>query len=162
MAGIENIGKLKEKFKTRLASSLKEGKRASVCVGYCTNYALYVHEDMEARHKPGKSAKFLSRPCREHEDELADIVKRAMQTKKATLPQALLLAGERLQRESQKIVPIDTSALKASAFTCFEEDLDTISYQSFIKGVGVRSQKTFMRRIKNARKAERRRRKRKP
>lgn len=45
-----------------------------VVVGYGTDYALYVHEDMQARHKPGKSAKFLEKPLRENEDRLGEIV----------------------------------------------------------------------------------------
>ena len=37
-----------------------------------------------------------------------------------TTAQALLQAGLRLQRESQLLVPVDTGALKASAFTRLE------------------------------------------
>ena len=41
------------------------------------------------------------------------------------LVDTLLEAGMRLQREAQQQVPVDTSALKASAFTCLESDLET-------------------------------------
>ena len=32
-----------------------------VIVGYTANYAVYVHEDPNARHKPGKTYKFLEK-----------------------------------------------------------------------------------------------------
>jgi hypothetical protein len=41
------------------------GGQPSVTVGYGTDYAIYVHENMEARHAPGKTAKFLTRPMEE-------------------------------------------------------------------------------------------------
>ena len=34
-------------------------------VVYDTDYAIYVHEDLNARHKKGKNAKFLERPARD-------------------------------------------------------------------------------------------------
>jgi len=35
------------------------GFDANVVVGYVADYAVYVHEDLQARHKPGKQAKYL-------------------------------------------------------------------------------------------------------
>lgn len=46
----------------------------AVIVGYGTDYAVFVHEDLEARHKPGKQAKFLEQPLREKRARLAEIV----------------------------------------------------------------------------------------
>ena len=37
-------------------------------------YAVYVHEDMDAKHKPGKRAKYLESVCREKKKEIFDIV----------------------------------------------------------------------------------------
>lgn len=51
--------------------------------------------------------------------EFLRIMVEAMRAGK-TLAQALLLAGLRLQRESQERVPVDTGNLKASAFTRLE------------------------------------------
>ena len=45
-----------------------------VWVGYTANYAIYVHENLQARHKPGKQAKFLEQPAREREQEMRDII----------------------------------------------------------------------------------------
>ncbi len=50
------------------------GKATSVIVSYGTDYAVYVHEDLEARHAPGKQAKFLEQPFREKKDRLKRIV----------------------------------------------------------------------------------------
>lgn len=92
--------------------------RVDVIVGYTANYAIFVHEDLTARHAPGKTAKYLEHPYREmiNNREMSRIVTRVIQ-KTGSLRQGLLTAGLRLQRESQKIVPIDTGFLRASAFT---------------------------------------------
>jgi hypothetical protein len=65
---------------------------------------------------PDQQAKFLEKPAREKSRPIAGIVRTAWQQGR-TLVQGLLLGGLFLQRESQKIVPVDTGNLKASAFT---------------------------------------------
>lgn len=50
-----------------------EGFNTVVSVGYTASYAIYVHEDLEARHKPGKSAKFLEKPARTKGKRMAEI-----------------------------------------------------------------------------------------
>ncbi len=61
-------------------------------------------------------AKFLEQPARELKREFSKIIVTAC-SRGAKLEQALLMAGLRLQRESQQLVPVDTGNLKASAFT---------------------------------------------
>ena len=61
-------------------------------------------------------SKFLETPAREKRDEIAGIVRTAVKNG-ATLEKALVLGGLFLQAESQKLVPVDTGKLKASAFT---------------------------------------------
>lgn len=58
------------------AFTRKEGKGTGtqVRVGYTANYAVFVHENLTARHKPGKQAKFLETPAREKRDEIAAII----------------------------------------------------------------------------------------
>ncbi len=68
---------------------------------------------------PNGQAKFLEQPARTMNKELGNIIAVALKAKK-TMAQALLLAGLRLQRESQKLVPVDTGNLRASAFTRLE------------------------------------------
>ena len=62
--------------------------------------------------------KFLEGPARQltNDGTLASIVKTAM-LRGATMLKALLLAGLRLQRESQEVVPAEHGDLKRSAFT---------------------------------------------
>lgn len=93
---------------------------ASVIVGYTQNYGIYVHEDMNARHPIGK-AKFLEDPARRMAKELGQQIGQSMK-RKVPAVNALVLAGLRLQKASQKEVPVDTSALKASAFTVEEKN----------------------------------------
>lgn len=61
-------------------------------------------------------AKFLEQPARELRPQMRKIIAEAV-AKGAPLIKALLMAGLFLQRESQKLVPIDTGNLRGSAFT---------------------------------------------
>tara|TARA_R110002020_G_scaffold376130_3_gene587307 strand:+ start:27715 stop:28068 length:354 start_codon:yes stop_codon:yes gene_type:complete len=100
----------------RLAAREKKADNVAVVqVGYTQNYALYVHERVDIPHKVGQ-AKYLAQPLRQEKNQIQDIIVNAM---KAGVPlkQALLMGGMFLQRLSQKLVPIDTSALKNSAYT---------------------------------------------
>ena len=91
-------------------------KQEVVVVGYTANYAVYVHEDLEANHPNGGQAKYLEQPAREMQKQFSEIVLKAMQGG-ASMLQGLLLAGLALQRASQQLVPVDTGNLKNSAFT---------------------------------------------
>lgn len=65
---------------------------------------------------PTGRAKFLTGPLHEMRDELARVVAEGLKSG-MTIAQAVLAAGLRLQRESQRNVPVDTGNLRASAFT---------------------------------------------
>ncbi len=114
---IENLNKIKQALEKRAAKYSKENN-PSVLVGYTQQYAIYVHENLEAFHPVGQ-AKFLEYPAKLLKEELGHIVQDNLK-KGRTISQALLIAGLRLQRESQKLVPVDTGALKGSAFTRLE------------------------------------------
>lgn len=110
---ISGVGKLRKLF----ANSKRSAKSTSVDVGYTASYSLPVHEMVGASFKaPGTQAKFLEQPARELQPRLKDRLK-AWLGRGLTLAQALLAIGFRLQRDSQKICPIDTGNLRASAFT---------------------------------------------
>lgn len=114
MPKIEGIGSIG----TTLRRLARGQKYRDVIVGYTAAYALYVHEDLEAHHPVGQ-AKYLEQPAREMRKELAVIVQKVVKAG-GTLEQGLLIAGLRLQRASQMLVPVDTGNLKASAFTRIE------------------------------------------
>jgi len=71
-----DTGVLRESANTREEGV---GFNVAVIVSYGANYALYVHEDLEARHKPGKSAKYLEKPLREKRDRMGAIVVEAVE-----------------------------------------------------------------------------------
>ena len=96
------------------ALSPKE-RRASVIVGYTQSYALPVHERVELKHRVGQ-AKYLETPARNEQDRISKIVT-ATYKKTHSMPQSLLMGGLYLQRQSQRLVPVLTGALKGSAFT---------------------------------------------
>lgn len=110
-----DVTNLLAKLKAKAAEQQGE---PSVVVGFTAKYALYVHEDVYATHTVGQ-AKYLEQPARTMRPVLARIVRDAMK-KGVPLPKALLMAGLRLQREAMLLCPVDTGALRASAFTKLE------------------------------------------
>jgi hypothetical protein len=117
MAEIKNLEKVVAQLRARAAKANRDTK-ASVAVSFHTDYAIFVHENLEAFHPVGQ-AKFLEQPARENQARYAAIVTKALQQGK-TMSQALLLAGLALQRDAQQLTPIDTGALRASATTTLE------------------------------------------
>lgn len=122
LKGIKKVIKLLEKKEKQLG--LKDNPTPSVVVGYTQAYAIYVHENLEVsltekNIKAGRGAKYLENPARQHKSTIAKLVK-DMILKKKRLDHSLLKGGLFLQKESQKVVPIDTGALRASAFTKLE------------------------------------------
>jgi CRISPR/Cas system-associated exonuclease Cas4 (RecB family) len=118
MAMVQNVDAVVAFLRDKAAAMDKDGN-ASVTVGYTQNYALYVHENLMSKHPVGQ-AKYLEQPFREMKKEIHGIVAEMLRKRK-TMAQALVVAGLRLQRESQLLVPVDTGALKGSAFTRLEE-----------------------------------------
>jgi hypothetical protein len=119
MAKMEKLRAVMTAFRKRITKAIHDNG-ISVVVGYTAAYAVYVHENLEAKHKEGKQAKFLEQPARELTQEFREIIFKTLSSG-GTVAEALLMCGLRLQRESQKIVPIDTGALKNSAFTRLEK-----------------------------------------
>lgn len=117
---LTDFNKVKKTLKG-LERMTRGNPKVSVFVGFSAAYAIHVHEDLKAFHRVGQ-AKFLEQPARELSGEIASVTKTAVE-RGATLEQGLVLAGLRLQRAAQKLVPVDTGNLKNSAFTAKEEDL---------------------------------------
>jgi hypothetical protein len=106
-----------------------------VVVGYSQNYALEVHERTDVQHRVGQ-AKYLETAARATQPEVVKLLREGVKTKK--MAEAMLKAGLLIQRESQKLVPVDTSALKASAFTTVQEQLDQAAAEAHAKGEATR------------------------
>ena len=116
MARIEGMDGLMNVFRRLTVDARKDGQ-ASVVVGYTARYGLWVHENLQNRHPVG-AAKFLETPARQLSSDgtLAKIISNATR-RGVELGTALVLAGLRLQRASQQMCPVDTGAMRASAFT---------------------------------------------
>lgn len=137
---ITNLSSLIQKLRLKEASS-KKLDNGTVVTGFNASYAVFVHEmipntlgtgisrigrrpdgskrtgkwwDPQGRGRP----KYLEEPARElnNSGELARVVRESY-NKQGSLLKALLQGGLRIQRESQKIVPVDLGNLKGSAFT---------------------------------------------
>lgn len=150
MPDIVGIELLKKKLDDLAKQAANEANKASVTVGYTQSYGLFVHENLEAFHPGGGQAKFLEEPARTLEKVLANIIARAMK-RGLTMEQALLLAGLRLQRESQKIVPVDTGALKASAFTAITSEANEKAQEAFERAKAIFAKKSKQKRKKHKR-----------
>ena len=121
---------------TRLRDKFNSQELSAV-VGFTQTYAVIVHEDLGARHKEGKTAKYLERPAREimptAGKTIADVYK-----KTGSLDKGLIVVCLQIQRAAQQVVPIDTAALKASAFTALESKYDQTASDAFAKSEAVR------------------------
>jgi hypothetical protein len=71
-----DMGVLRNSCKTRKVSG--SGFSTVVEVAYEANYAIYVHERLDLKHKPGKKAKFLEDPLKNNQTELLNIVRDEM------------------------------------------------------------------------------------
>lgn len=115
--GISQVNRLLNNKKSQLG----RGKQ-SVLVGYGgteeVDYAIYVHEDLEARHPTGQ-AKFLEEAPYSVE-ELAEIVSDSLKEGDSLLD-GLEKAGKLVLERSQPLVPQDTGALAESGFVRREE-----------------------------------------
>lgn len=56
----------------------ESGSNPSVIVGFTEEYAVYVHENLEAHHPVGQ-AKFLEQPLRENTDKYVEYIKDKVQ-----------------------------------------------------------------------------------
>ena len=110
---IDGVGRLITKLKAMIAKARREN--VTYIVGFTAAYAIYVHEDMTARHAAGTRAKYLEEPARGKQHEMRTIVKEGMR-RGLTLSQAILQAALYLLGEAQSIVPVDTGNLRASGF----------------------------------------------
>ncbi len=128
MATIEGVGKVLAHLK-RLARESAKKYSSSVTVGFTQHYALPVHEMTWWKHRVGQ-AKFLEQPFRQFKAELIKLIRRAV-LNGATMDQALLIAGLRIQREAQLLTPVDTGALKASAFTTLTRDVEVVAARAY-------------------------------
>ncbi len=70
------FGLLKNSARTETAG---KGFDAEVTVSYQTAYAILVHENLDAKHKAGKVAKFLENTVKLRMKEIAEIVKEAQE-----------------------------------------------------------------------------------
>lgn len=121
MSSVKGSQAVQRKLKL-LAAKAAKIEATTVVVGYKgVDYAIYVHEDLEARHSPGQQAKFLEQPARElaNSGELGRTIEAAVKSG-AGARMGMILAGLRLQTESQAIVPVDLGNLKGNAFTDVE------------------------------------------
>jgi uncharacterized protein YyaL (SSP411 family) len=84
-----------------------------VVVGYTADYAVYVHENLEAYHSVGQ-AKFLESAVRRYRREMGMMVRRDMSKGGKTLREACLDAGRFLQARSMDLCPVDTGNLRGS------------------------------------------------
>ena len=67
-----DTGNLKNSAFTRNIGG--KGFDADIVVGYRTDYAVYVHERLDLRHAPGKTAKYLEKIINERRQQILSII----------------------------------------------------------------------------------------
>ena len=149
MAKIENFKRLRSKLNTMEQYS-KVHYNESVTVGFSQSYAIWVHE-RPARHAKGKHWKFLEIPATLYERQMAEIAATVMSKTKSMI-KALMAAGHFLQGQAQGIVPRDTGALAASAYTCKTENDDEVAARAYIRSQLLKRRKEDERREKRSKK----------
>ncbi len=116
---VTGLDQVRARLNRWVADTIEHAEQ-TVEVGFTAAYAIFVHENLEARHEPpwgkGGQAKFIEQPIRERQQELADVITAAVKAGRTPL-QAQLLAGLTLQGWAQALTPIDTGNLRASAYT---------------------------------------------
>ncbi len=112
---VEGISSLVAKVQDHKRSHTPKWK---VWVGYEAEYAIFVHENLQAHHPVGQ-AKFLEEPARVATPHMQAILTNALRAG-ATIDEAMYAAGLFLQGESQRLCPVDTGFLRNSAFTLVE------------------------------------------
>lgn len=68
-----DTGNLKNSAYTRKTGS---GFSTTVNVGYTAEYAIYVHENLDAKHKPGKYALFVTTPAEAFRDDMIAMIRK--------------------------------------------------------------------------------------
>ena len=112
---INRIAKAEGKFAIVIGYKVKPQEET----GNETPYGIYVHE-IGAFHAPPTKSRFLADPFRRVIKEVPSIVQREMVSKRRSFSDALLTVGKKIKKESEVEVPVDTGALKASAFVAKE------------------------------------------
>lgn len=114
------------------------GPPAVAVVGYTQTYAYWVHE-YPATHRQGKQDNFLLGPARAltNSGELSRVVNAAFKLT-GDAGKAVLTGANRIQRESMKVVPILTGALKISCYSCMEADAPAVAAEAFARSEAVR------------------------
>lgn len=96
-------------------SKQAEINNTSAVVGYAQPYSVFVHENLSAYHAPPTQAKFLESPARALKGLMRGAIVHVYEQTK-DMGRALLAAGDILLKASQRIVPVDTGALRDSGF----------------------------------------------
>lgn len=120
----------------------------NIVVGFTQNYAIYVHENRGSRHTTGKAG-FLLDNAIELRGEMASTIAEVTR-KTGSVEKGLAVAGTRLQAAAQEDTPVDLGALKASAFTARESDLEAAVKAAFEKGNKKRNDEVAKRRTRAA------------
>lgn len=137
MPKIEGLKSLIRKFK-ELRTTSKKKDNVTVTAGYTQRYAIWVHERNIPHKRPATAQwRYLITASREKE---AEISRAAVQAYALTgsMEKALIVAGLRLIREAQPLVPVASGALKASSFVAAKRNEDEAAAKAFVVSEFVR------------------------
>ena len=105
---IDGVGRVLDRLRNARVDEATPG----AAVEYQAPYAVYVHENLTARH-PNGQAKFLEQPARQMRAQLLAMVRRRV-AKDRNLEAGVNEAAHALLDASQQLVPVLTGKLKRS------------------------------------------------
>ena len=107
-----------DRISLRLSQMGRKYTADRIRVGYRAKYSIFVHERTDLHHPIGQ-AKYLETAYRENVRRMGRMVADAV---KSGIPvrEAMRRAGLYLQREAQRLTPVDTGFLRSSAYTVVE------------------------------------------
>lgn len=118
-----------DKVIANLSAALKRlgaGSGRRVGIQYTEPYAIFVHENMEAKHVVGQ-AKFLEQPMQEMKSQTVTTIARVLRSRKVnqdSIDEAIVTCATAILDRSKEIVPVDTGALKESGSLTEVESID--------------------------------------
>lgn len=116
VAKVNGVKKVTETFQR--VSEQYQG--AKYVIGFTAPYAVYVHENLNARHTNGE-AKFLENATRLYAKAAAAMIANMLKNGK-TVSQAVMAGGLVILGQAQKRCPVLTGRLKRSGFVKVEQE----------------------------------------
>lgn len=112
-----------EKLAASFRNLNKKFVTTDLAIGFSAKHATRIHEDLEMRHPNGGQAKYLEQPMREMSPMIPGNIRNSMASPEVTLPDAMLIEGQKVLDAAKAIVPVDSGELRDSGYVTVRSQL---------------------------------------